>query len=247
MNIIETNLNFSKLDKRGATNRLILHHTGVEVLQSVEVIHNYHKNSLNYAGIGYHFYVRKDGQVYRGRPEDTIGAHAYGSNSDSIGICAEGNFEKETMSDAQRNSIVELLKYLTNKYSISKIQGHKDVCQTSCPGKNYPMQEIIDLVNKKDGTQATKSIVDLAQEVIQGKYGNGEDRKKALGSLFDEVQAKVNEILLGKKVENKKSNEEIAKEVIRGDWGNGEDRKYRLKNAGYDFNEIQKLVNKLLK
>jgi len=247
MNIIETNLNFSKLDKRGATNRLILHHTGVEVLQSVEVIHNYHKNSLNYAGIGYHFYVRKDGQVYRGRPEDTIGAHAYGSNSDSIGICAEGNFEKETMSDAQRNSIVELLKYLTGKYSISKIQGHKDVCQTSCPGKNYPMQEIIDLVNKKDGTQATKSIVDLAQEVIAGKHGNGEARKKSLGNLFDEVQAKVNEILLGKTVENKKSNEEIAKEVIKGVWGNGEDRKNRLKNAGYDYNAIQKLVNKLLK
>jgi len=247
MNIIETNLNFSKLDRRGATNRIILHHTGVEVLQSVEVIHNYHKNSLNYAGIGYHFYVRKNGEIFKGRPEDTIGAHAYGSNADSIGICAEGNFEKETMSDAQRNSIVELLKYLTNKYSISKIQGHKDVNKTSCPGKNYPMQEIIDGLNKKQEVQETKSIVDLAQEVIQGKYGNGEDRKKALGSLFDEVQAKVNEILLGKKVENKKSNEEIAKEVIRGDWGNGEDRKYRLKNAGYDFNEIQKLVNKLLK
>lgn len=40
-----------------------------------------------------------------------------------------------------------------------------------------------------------KSIDELAQEVIQGKYGNGEARKQALGSRYDEVQARVNEIL----------------------------------------------------
>jgi len=43
--------------------------------------------------------------------------------------------------------------------------------------------------------QTTRSIIDLAHEVMQGKYGNGEARKKALGSLYDEVQAKVNELL----------------------------------------------------
>ena len=42
---------------------------------------------------------------------------------------------------------------------------------------------------------AEKSVNELAKEVIQGKYGNGEDRKKALGDRYDEVQARVNEIL----------------------------------------------------
>lgn len=49
------------------------------------------------------------------------------------------------------------------------------------------------------GSQTTstseKSVDELAQEVIQGKYGNGQDRKNALGSRYDEVQARVNEIL----------------------------------------------------
>lgn len=45
----------------------------------------------------------------------------------------------------------------------------------------------------------------------------------------------------------KKSNEEIAKEVIRGNWGNGADRKKRLEAAGYNYSEIQSLVNKMLK
>lgn len=40
-----------------------------------------------------------------------------------------------------------------------------------------------------------KSIDELAQEVIAGKYGNGDARKQALGSRYDEVQARVNEIL----------------------------------------------------
>ena len=45
----------------------------------------------------------------------------------------------------------------------------------------------------------------------------------------------------------KKSNEEIAREVIAGKWGNGDERKNRLKQAGYDYNAIQSLVNTMLK
>ena len=45
----------------------------------------------------------------------------------------------------------------------------------------------------------------------------------------------------------RKSNEEIAKEVIRGLWGSGNDRRQRLTSAGYDYKEIQALVNQMLK
>lgn len=109
MRIIETNLNFSELTKRTKTNRIILHNSGVAVLQTVETIHSYHKNSLRWAGIGYHFYIRKDGSIYRGRQEDAVGAHAYGSNSDSIGVCFEGDFNQETMPEAQKRAGQELL------------------------------------------------------------------------------------------------------------------------------------------
>lgn len=47
-----------------------------------------------------------------------------------------------------------------------------------------------------------KSTDELAREVIEGKYGNGEDRKKALGSRYGEVQARVNEILRGQSASN---------------------------------------------
>ena len=247
MNIIETNLEFTSLSQRNVTNRIILHHSGVSVLQSVEVIHNYHKNTNKWAGIGYHFYVRKDGSIYRGRPEEMIGAHAYDANSDSIGICAEGNFNEETMSEVQKNAIRELVAYLKEKYNITKVQRHSDTIATTCPGKNYPFEDIVNGEVEKE-PQKTKSIVDLANEVIAGKYGVGEARKQALGSLYNEVQDKVNEILLGKKSElNKKSNEGIADEVIEGKWGNNPSRKEKLIAEGYDYNAIQSIVNKKLK
>jgi N-acetylmuramoyl-L-alanine amidase CwlA len=49
-----------------------------------------------------------------------------------------------------------------------------------------------------------------------------------------------------KPVANKKSNEEIAEEVIKGKWGNGIDREVRLTNAGYNYKEIQTIVNNKL-
>lgn len=94
-------------------------------------------------GAGYHFLVTKDGKIYRLRPEDTVGAHASGSNSDSIGICAEGNYDYETMPEAQKKSLIWLVNYLKNKYGITKVIGHRDVNNTSCPGKNYPFDEIV--------------------------------------------------------------------------------------------------------
>lgn len=140
MKINDTNLSFNNnysLQNEDLINTIILHHSGVSVEQSVEVIHNYHKNTRGYAGIGYHFYVRKNGEIYKGRNINWVGAHAYKYNTNSIGICFEGDFDNEQMTDAQIKSGKELVKYLCEKYHISKnrILGHRDVCATSCPRK----------------------------------------------------------------------------------------------------------------
>lgn len=140
MQIIETNLKFGSLSKRASTSRTILHHAAMR--GSVEDIHRVHKNN-GWSGIGYHFYVRLDGTIYRGRPEWAIGAHASGSNYNSIGICAEGNFETDKMPDAQKNALKWLVNYINQKYGISTVQRHKDVGSTACPGKNYPFDEIV--------------------------------------------------------------------------------------------------------
>lgn len=75
MNIIDVGLKFnSNMSKMGTIEGIVLHHSGVVVLQSVEAIHEYHK-SKGWAGIGYQYYVRKDGSIYKGRSEEYAGAH----------------------------------------------------------------------------------------------------------------------------------------------------------------------------
>ena len=91
-------------------------------------------------------------------------------------------------------------------------------------------------------------IEEIAKEVIQGKWGNGQERKDRLtaaGYDYSEVQGLVNDILHGVTDADKKL-EEIAKEVIQGKWGNGQERKDRLTAAGYDYSAVQGLVNKML-
>lgn len=141
MNIVETNLPFKgSMSNRSKTNRIILHHAEASSC-TPQQINQWHLNN-GWSGAGYHFLVRKDGTIYRLRPENKIGAHASGSNSDSIGICFEGRYMTETMPEAQRQAGKDLVSYLKNKYGISKVQAHRDVCSTDCPGINFPFSEI---------------------------------------------------------------------------------------------------------
>lgn len=85
----------------------------------------------------------------------------------------------------------------------------------------------------------------IVNDVILGKYGNGEDRKKALekeGYNAEDIQEEVN-----RKMVKKKSKTTIVNEVIKGIWDNGENRKKLLESCGYNAEEIQKAVNKKLR
>lgn len=99
--------------------------------------------------------------------------------------------------------------------------------------------------NYTEPSAATKTIEELAQEVLNGVWGNGSDRRQRLeaaGYSYTAVQARVNQILYG----STKSVEEVAREVINGDWGNGDERKRRLEAAGYNYRTIQDRVNKII-
>ncbi|MEI4316268.1 peptidoglycan amidohydrolase family protein [Streptococcus suis] len=87
---------------------------------------------------------------------------------------------------------------------------------------------------------AGKSIDQLVQETLAGKYGNGDQRKAALGPQYQAVMDRIN----GKASAVEKSDEELAKEVLAGKHGNGEDRKRSL---GPRYPAVQKKVDELLK
>ena len=92
-----------------------------------------------------------------------------------------------------------------------------------------------------------KTVDQLAKEVLDGKWGSGDARKKNLenaGYDYNAVQNKVNELLAPKTVT--KSVAELAQEVLDGKWGSGDVRKTNLTKAGYDYNAVQAKVNELL-
>lgn len=95
-----------------------------------------------------------------------------------------------------------------------------------------------------------KSVAEVAREVLAGTWGNNPERKEALtaaGYNYDEVQKAVNNLLKGQPITPVKSVAVIAQEVIDGKWGNGNSRKQKLESAGYNYDEVQKKVNAILK
>ena len=108
-----------------------------------------------------------------------------------------------------------------------------------------------DVVAEPVATEPTKSTEELAKEVIAGKWGSGEARKVALGSRYDEVQKKVNEMLAPKPSANVEDYvleppniEQLAQDVIAGKYGIGDARK---KSLGANYDAVQKRVNELMK
>lgn len=158
-----TDLEFSgTLIKRRLTKRVIIHHSASPDVPA-GTIHGWHLGR-GWSGIGYHFVIRTDGTIERGRMEWAIGSHSGPEgNADSIGIVLTGNFETGEPDSRQLDSLVWLLKdYLMPHYGTLEIQGHKEVMSTACPGKNFPWAE----VNKRlEGTELWKEkIIEEALE-----------------------------------------------------------------------------------
>jgi N-acetylmuramoyl-L-alanine amidase len=93
-------------------------------------------------GVGYHYVIRRDGVVEKGRPDNVVGAHVGGQNSGKIGICAIGGVNHATGPDvgvdnrtpAQIKAQIALIKTLLSRYPKAKVVGHRDLAPTQCPG-----------------------------------------------------------------------------------------------------------------
>lgn len=139
--IKETYLKFVQpLTNRAQTDMIIIHHIGnTNADVSAAQVHQWHLAN-GWAGIGYHYIIRKDGTIERGRPQNTIGAHCYGYNKTSVGINIVGDFEQALPTAAQLRSGEYLTAYLCQLYRLAPaadtVLGHRDLNSTLCPGEN---------------------------------------------------------------------------------------------------------------
>ena len=85
-----------------------------------------------FSGAGYHFYIRKNGDIKTLRPLERPGAHARGYNAHSVGICYEGGLNErgrpaDTRTDFQKHSLRALVLLLLKDYPVSRLCGHRDL------------------------------------------------------------------------------------------------------------------------
>ena len=134
------------IGRTGTVDTIIVHHTagsaarykGARTMQGIQ---NFHQNTRGWADIGYHYVIGPDGKIFRGRPEETLGAHAP-PNRGRIGISVIGNYENETLSPQAKEAMNQLVAHLCGKHGLSSgnILEHGQVGNTACPGrdvKNY--------------------------------------------------------------------------------------------------------------
>lgn len=141
MEIIEKRYKWkAEPEARNSTSCIVLHHragTG-----DADSIHKAHL-AKGWSGIGYHYYIRTDGRIYRGRPRETVGAHCIGKNKNSIGVCFEGNYQLEReMPAAQLKAGCELVGALLRLYPGTAVMRHSDLFATACPGQFFPFDKI---------------------------------------------------------------------------------------------------------
>lgn len=140
--VIDSGLSWEeKLEALDEVKKIIIHHTAGSGGESVEDIHAYHQRQ-GWAGIGYHYFIDHSGAVFIGRPNWAKGAHAYGCNSESLGVVLTGNFCDTVPTIGQLRSLVYLIADLCARswIDVDAVFGHGYIPggehDTACPGNN---------------------------------------------------------------------------------------------------------------
>lgn len=136
-------ISFTGIKKRISTKYIIVHCSATKEDQDIGVteIDRWHR-AKGWAGIGYHYVIRRDGAIEEGRPQDLIGAHCEGFNSESVGVCMVGgvnaddiNLAEDNFTDEQYESLADLLQALFEEYPKASLMGHRDMPNVpkACP------------------------------------------------------------------------------------------------------------------
>ena len=119
---------------------ILLHHEAAN--NGFASVNEYHRKKWNFRSslgfyIGYQLYIGKDGTINKGRALTEEGSHCRGWNSNSVGICLEGNFVFEKPTSAQLEALKKLLPKLQEKFNIpnKRIYGHGEIAPTICPAE----------------------------------------------------------------------------------------------------------------
>lgn len=118
---------------RTATELLVVHCSATRPTQDIGVkeITQWHRQR-GFDTVGYHYIIRRNGEVEAGRPETAIGAHVKGHNASSIGVCLVGGVNaagkpENNFTAHQFAALRALLRQLRSRYPTTRVLGHRDL------------------------------------------------------------------------------------------------------------------------
>lgn len=153
---------------------IVIHHSATSdgiVYRDFDSIKKGHL-AKGWRDIGYHWVIEKVNGILvaqPGREESDVGAHCIGRNGDGIGICCVGNFEIETPTEELYRFVAAKCKDIMTRHPIKETGGHKQYDATACPGKNFNVDRVRQLVK----SEPDRPRVLVRGKEIQGQIING--------------------------------------------------------------------------
>lgn len=127
-------------------NKIVIHCSATPPDMDIDAndIRDWHVNDNHWNDIGYHWVIRRDGEVEPGRDEAIAGAHVRGHNGDSIGVCLVGGTDADMGGDANFTSaqwaaLETLVRELLDRYPEADVMGHRELDDgKECPCFDAP-------------------------------------------------------------------------------------------------------------
>lgn len=157
---------------RRSINRVFIHCSASDNPEhdNVATMDRWHKGR-GWSGVGYHFFIRKDGTVERGRDINKIPAAQRGHNTDTIAICLHG-LEKSKFTVKQKSALIGLCQQINDQCSpYVTFHGHNEVANKACPVIDY--KSVLNLNSDGKMGNVTKVEQDKIDKIELGEIGPG--------------------------------------------------------------------------
>lgn len=185
-------------------NQIVIHHMGAGKEANIPIwikygsdyciksVEKHHIGTNRWFALGYHFVVMPDGKVYEGRDMHTRGAHVKNHNLNKIGILVYGNFDYESVTKEQKESLRELVQYLQSKLNLEDVKGHRDFANTKCPGNDlYLFVQELNLLLKDESPHKQEYEIDFSVNSKEAILHKIEEIEKQFQDLKNLIKSKL--------------------------------------------------------
>jgi len=128
------------MEPRNSTEYIVIHCAATKASMDIGLteIRKWHVQDNGWRDVGYHYIIRRNGEVELGRSNRDTGAHAAGYNHKSVSVCmvggmAEDNSAENNFTAQQWTALLDLVKQLKVDYPDADVIGHNEISEKKMP------------------------------------------------------------------------------------------------------------------